>query len=80
MSYPAVQSPNCCASHYDPRLRAWYSAAASGPKTVYLIIDRSGSMNEMGRWPLAVDAAKSVVNSLAFSDKVSVHRGDRTSH
>jgi hypothetical protein len=30
---------------FDPRFRPWYSAAASGPKNVVMVIDVSGSMS-----------------------------------
>ena len=41
IQWPAMQ---WCTSTFDPRYRDWYSAAASGPKDIVLIIDVSGSM------------------------------------
>lgn len=34
---------------YDPRLRPWMMTAATGPKNVVFILDKSGSMAQQGR-------------------------------
>jgi len=71
--YPA--NPKQCPSKYntyDPRLRPWYVAAASGPKDVVLVLDTSGSMGSYNRLNIMKDAAKYVINTLSVGDYVSV--------
>ena len=68
-SYPAIGG---CSSDYDPRFRPWYVAATAGSKNVILIIDTSGSMGENGKMGMAIQAAKSVINTLSNSDFVGV--------
>ena len=46
---------------YDPRFRPWYTGAATGPKDVVLVLDKSGSMATANRITLAKDAALSVL-------------------
>jgi Mg-chelatase subunit ChlD len=43
--YPCLQRTGS----YDPRFRPWYSAAASVPKAVIVIVDSSGSMQSGGK-------------------------------
>eukprot|EP00903_Cladosiphon_okamuranus_P018586 g17109.t1 len=66
---------------YDPRVRPWYVAASSGPKDVVIIVDISGSMLDNGRFDLAKEAVKAVldtmnehtfVNVVLFSDDAEV--------
>ena len=46
---------------YDPRFRPWYTGAATGPKDVVLVLDKSGSMATANRIALAKDAALNVL-------------------
>jgi len=71
MQWPGVQ---WCASDYDPRFRPWYAAAASGPKSMVIVIDQSGSMQKQGRMALARTAATQVVDTLTEADVASVVR------
>eukprot|EP00929_Paragymnodinium_shiwhaense_P112603 TRINITY_DN8085_c0_g1_i1.p1 TRINITY_DN8085_c0_g1~~TRINITY_DN8085_c0_g1_i1.p1 ORF type:complete len:648 (+),score=113.88 TRINITY_DN8085_c0_g1_i1:45-1946(+) len=57
---------------FDARMRPWYAVAASGPKDVILVLDRSGSMNTAGRWPAVVEAAKKVLLTLGSEDFATV--------
>ena len=57
---------------YDPRFRPWYVDAASGSKSVVILLDISGSMLQSGRMELAKDAVVSVINTLSHSSLVSV--------
>lgn len=57
---------------YDPRFRPWYAMIASGPKTVIIVIDVSGSMQSANRLPLARDAAVKVLDTLTWFDFVGV--------
>jgi len=68
--YPGRGSKEC--GKYDPRKRPWYIAASSGPKDVIIVIDISGSMNNLGRLFLAKEAAKEVIFSLTIGDHFSV--------
>eukprot|EP00929_Paragymnodinium_shiwhaense_P027101 TRINITY_DN15987_c0_g1_i4.p1 TRINITY_DN15987_c0_g1~~TRINITY_DN15987_c0_g1_i4.p1 ORF type:complete len:553 (-),score=78.17 TRINITY_DN15987_c0_g1_i4:696-2354(-) len=53
---------------FDARMRPWYATAASGPKDVVLVLDKSGSMNTAGRWPAVQEAAKKVLLTLGVED------------
>ena len=68
-----VQWPgtNWCPADYDPRFRPWYAAAAAGPKDVVIVIDDSGSMNDV-RVELARQAARTVLDTLTAVDYVSI--------
>ena len=66
------KSKEQCAGSYDPRLRPWYSSAASGPKDVVVVIDTSGSMSNKGRMDKAKDAAKAVIKTLNWADYASI--------
>ena len=68
--FPARQSERCGA--YDPTIRPWYVAGSSGPKTVVLILDISGSMQFGGKMTLLKDAAKRIVSTLSGSDRVLI--------
>ena len=57
VQWPSMQF---CSNTYDPRLRPWYSAAATGPKDVVIVIDVSGSMSNNGRIQMARDALKAL--------------------
>lgn len=67
--FPARHSKVC--GEYDPRVRPWYNAASSGPKNIVMVLDTSGSM-EGKLLDLLKLAARRVINSLSFGDKVSV--------
>ena len=68
--WPAQHSEVC--GIMDTRIRPWFVAASSGPKDVVILIDKSGSMRELNRWNLAVNAAKSVINTLTIGDHFNV--------
>ena len=58
--YPARHWDNC-EGNYDPRRRPWYVSAASGPRDVVIVLDKSGSMdNSEGYMELAKEAGESV--------------------
>ena len=48
-----------------------YIAASSGPKNVILVLDTSGSMDKL-RLKFMKEAAKRVVETLTFSDRVAI--------
>lgn len=60
---------NNCVS-YDCRSRPWYVGAVSGPKDIIIMIDSSASMES--KWPITIDSAIELVNSLTFADYVSL--------
>ena len=68
--WPAQHSEVC--GVLDTRIRPWFVAASSGPKDVVIVIDKSGSMSALNRWNLAVNAAKSVINTLTIGDHFNV--------
>jgi Mg-chelatase subunit ChlD len=68
--WPAQHSEVC--GIMDTRIRPWFVAASSGPKDVVILIDRSGSMAGLNRWNLAINAAKSVINTLTIGDHFNV--------
>lgn len=73
--YPAQEWGNDAAgkcSTYDPRLRPWYVAAASGPKNLVVMLDTSGSMGQASRLSIAKQAATAVVNALSFVDYFAI--------
>ncbi|CAB4014943.1 Hypothetical predicted protein [Paramuricea clavata] len=70
--YPAFKFPSC--DSYDNRVRPWYvEGIAPEPKDIVLIIDKSGSMEDIiGNKTLieiAVSSAVSVLNSLNSNDR-----------
>jgi hypothetical protein len=67
--WPAMQ---WCPTDYDPRFRPWYSTAVTNPKVLILVIDVSGSMTLAGRMALAIDAAKAVLKTVSWKDKVGI--------
>jgi len=67
---PAIHNEIC--GNYDPRRRPWYVAASSGPKDVIVVMDVSGSMSDYGRMELAIEAAKTIVETLTVADRVAV--------
>ena len=68
--WPAQHSEVC--GIMDTRIRPWFVAASSGPKDVVIVIDKSGSMGVQNRWNLAINAAKSVIDTLTIGDHFSV--------
>ena len=48
------------------------SKPASGSQRVVLLLDRSMSMGHVAVWPVAVDSARAIINSLAAGDRVAV--------
>lgn len=67
--FPAKHTEECWA--YDPRSRPWYADASSPSKDVVIVIDRSRSMNDTNL-QLAQEAAITIINTLAKSDRVAV--------
>eukprot|EP00937_MAST-01D_sp_MAST-1D-sp2_P002232 g2232.t1 len=61
-----------CSGCSDARFRGWYAGAASGPKDVVIIIDKSGSMGSEGRMAAAKTAAQWAINTLTATDHASV--------
>jgi len=57
---------------YDPRFRDWYTSAATGPKDIVLVLDKSGSMNNENRIGLAYDAAMTIIDTFGTYDFVSI--------
>ena len=64
---PAQGRKNC--GSYDPRIRPWFVAAASGPKDVVLVIDGT---NSNGALNVTRDAAIAVVGTLNVNDRFTV--------
>jgi hypothetical protein len=69
--WPKMDLKNMC-TNYDPRFRDWYTAAATGPKDVVLVLDKSGSMGQEGRMGLAYKAAMAVVDTFSEYDYVGI--------
>ena len=72
--YPAIKYSSC--DSYDNRVRPWYvEGIAPEPKDIVLVIDKSGSMEDVvgdkTLIEIAVSSAESVLNSLNFKDRVS---------
>lgn len=67
--WPAMQ---WCSSGFEPRLRPWYAAAATGPKSVAVVIDMSGSMYEASRDHLARNALTNVIDTLTWQDSLHI--------
>eukprot|EP00929_Paragymnodinium_shiwhaense_P025367 TRINITY_DN15360_c0_g1_i4.p1 TRINITY_DN15360_c0_g1~~TRINITY_DN15360_c0_g1_i4.p1 ORF type:complete len:520 (-),score=59.22 TRINITY_DN15360_c0_g1_i4:269-1828(-) len=61
-----------CPAAFDARMRPWYATAASGPKDVVIVLDRSGSMNKRGRWQAVQDGARKVLLTLGEEDFATV--------
>ncbi|KAJ1551443.1 hypothetical protein HK096_011013 [Nowakowskiella sp. JEL0078] len=62
---------------FEHRIRPWYIAAATGPKDVVIIIDRSGSMlqnvsSTQSRLDVVKTAVYSLLDTFSFTDFVSV--------
>jgi len=69
--YPAQGRKNC--GSYDPRIRPWFVAAASGPKDVVLVIDGTNSMARIdGALKVTREAAIAVVGTLNVGDRFTV--------
>ena len=69
--YPAQGRKNC--GSYDPRIRPWFVAAASGPKDVVLVIDGTNSMARIdGALKVTREAAIAVVGTLSVNDRFTV--------
>ena len=68
---PAQGRKNC--GSYDPRIRPWFVAAASGPKDVVLVIDGRNSMERIdGALKVTREAAKAVIGTLNVDDRFTV--------
>merc|ERR1719359_2401337 len=66
------RTENQCSGCSDPRFRGWYASAASGPKDVVIVLDVSGSMNDLDRLAKAKVAAKWTINTLTEQDHATV--------
>ena len=77
VNYPGF---HWCSASYDPRVRPWYVMGATGPKDLFLIIDRSGSMKNHGRMDNAKAAAKLVVSTLTHTDYMNVVQFSTTAY
>ena len=66
--WPALE---WCPTDYDPRFRPWYAAAVTNPKLLIIVIDISGSMAG-SRIGLAADAAKAILKTLSWKDRVGI--------
>ena len=67
---PALGRKNC--GIYDPRIRPWFVAAASGPKDVVLVIDGTNSMVRIDGGLRVREAARAVVETLNVNDRFTV--------
>lgn len=70
-TYPGTDSRGNCAD-FDPRLRAWYANAATGPRDVIYIIDKSGSMLDANRWNIAKAAVRASIDTLTYVDYAAI--------
>ncbi|XP_078695063.1 voltage-dependent calcium channel subunit alpha-2/delta-2-like isoform X1 [Branchiostoma floridae x Branchiostoma belcheri] len=74
--FPGVVQERC--HDYDPRLRAWYVSATTGPKDVVIVIDSSDSMalrpwsSPLTLMELTKEAVNSVLWTLTHLDYVAV--------
>lgn len=68
--WPARHYEEC--GSYDPRLRPWYVAAASGPKNILIVMDVSGSMGNQQKLEYAKTAAIRIVETLTVSDRIAI--------
>ncbi|XP_078612475.1 voltage-dependent calcium channel subunit alpha-2/delta-2-like [Branchiostoma floridae x Branchiostoma japonicum] len=74
--FPGVAQERC--HDYDPRLRAWYVSATTGPKDVVIVIDSSDSMafrpstSPLTLMGLTKEAVTSVLWTLTHLDYVAV--------
>jgi hypothetical protein len=67
----ALGRKNC--GSYDPRIRPWFVAAASGPKDVVLVIAGTNSMERIdGALKVTREAAKAVIGTLNVDDRFTV--------
>lgn len=69
VQWPALE---WCPASWDARMRPWYATAASGPKDVVLVLDKSGSMNKAGRWDAVKTAAQKVLLTLGDEDYATI--------
>ena len=72
VNYPGFTWGDCAGSTYDPRVRPWFVAGATGPKDLVLVLDTSGSMSNEGRLGNMQAAAAAIVDSLTNFDYVNV--------
>lgn len=67
-------------ARFDPRVRPWYVAAATGPKDMVLVFDTSLSMLHQGRWDLAREALHTLLDTLTPGDFVGLVGFGQTGH
>mmetsp|Transcript_32861 Transcript_32861/g.73824 ORF Transcript_32861/g.73824 Transcript_32861/m.73824 type:complete len:740 (-) Transcript_32861:1127-3346(-) len=56
----------------DPRMQSWFLAAASAPRSLVLVLDTGGSMDEFDRQYMGKQVASSLVASLGPADSVAL--------
>ena len=69
VQWPATE---WCTTSYDPRFRSWYVSAASGPKDVVIVLDKSGSMSQQSRMEIMVRAAHRLLNTFTEADYIGM--------
>lgn len=57
---------------YDPRFRPWYVAGASGAKNLIIILDTSGSMEDISKLKVAKEALQTVIDTLTINDWIGL--------
>lgn len=62
---------------YDCRTRSWYIEAASSPKDIVILVDRSGSMTGMRR-EIARHVVYNILDTLGNNDYVNIYTFSNT--
>ena len=63
---------------FDPRIRPWFIAASTGPKDIVLVVDKSGSMNDVidrtgtTKWDMIRESVSSFMETFSITDFVNV--------
>ncbi|XP_018330048.1 voltage-dependent calcium channel subunit alpha-2/delta-3-like isoform X2 [Agrilus planipennis] len=69
--FPAMNWSQEPVDLYDCRTRAWYIQAASSPKDIVILVDRSGSMTGMRR-EIARHVVNNILDTLSNNDFVNI--------
>ncbi|XP_065173091.1 voltage-dependent calcium channel subunit alpha-2/delta-3 isoform X3 [Atheta coriaria] len=75
--YPAMIWKQEPVDLYDCRMRSWYVEAASSPKDIVILIDRSGSMTGMRR-EIAKHVVNNILDTLGNNDYVNIYTFSNT--